>query len=209
MVGCINKKVITGIDIRQHFHQTVCAAIDNQNIEASEHTIIYLVNLLTKFADSKKLYDKSSHSLTLKPLAHHYIDALSHSSESNRHRTLKRLGDIALFIAGIFSDSFNKRIIDIDYYIGMGGNAYAYLSATLKNNEHYQVHGCIYDELASGFTEYVDVFTEVSEQSHLSSHKDLLRLYEIWMKTDSKRAEKKLKEYGIYPVKSMEHSRKH
>jgi hypothetical protein len=44
------------------------------------------------------------------------------------------------------------------------------------------------------------VLNEVSERSHLSSDKDVLRLYEIWMRTGSKRRESQLRKLGIEPV---------
>jgi len=38
---------------------------------------------------------------------------------------MQRLGDTALFIAGVFADSLNRKLVDVDYYVAMGGTAYA------------------------------------------------------------------------------------
>ena len=47
-----------------------------------------------------------------------------------RQRALQRLGDVSLFIAGFFARSFARKLIDIDYHIAMGGNAYSSLADT-------------------------------------------------------------------------------
>jgi hypothetical protein len=58
----------------------------------------------------------------------------------------------------------------------------------------------LFNELREKFIDFVDVLNEVSERSHLSSDQDVLRLYEIWMRTGSKRREAQLRKLGIEPV---------
>lgn len=209
MVGAIGKKVITGVNIREHFHETVSKAVVNQSIEISEYTIIYIVNLLATFLHSNELYENTPEGLKLKPLVYLYLEAATVSSDNDRNRVLKRLGDVALFIAGVFSESLTNRPAGVDYYIAMGGNAYGYLSEVCKGNDQKQVHGDIYDELSNKFTNFVDLLSEVSEQSNLGSHKELLRLYDFWIKTNSKRAERQLKKHGIFPIQSAAKHKTH
>ena len=209
MVSKNEKKVITDMNVREHFHETVLNAMMNQCIKTSEHTIVYIVNLLTTFTHAHELYDNTTGGLRLKPLACLYGEAVSLPSDNGRNRVLKQLGDISLFIAGIFSNSLNKRLVGVDYYIAMGGNAYGYLSDASRGLEHKQVHGEIFEELSIKFKEFVDVLGEVSEQSHLSSQKDLLILYDYWMKTASTRAEQQLKNHGIYPLQDSANYRRH
>jgi hypothetical protein len=47
----------------------------------------------------------------------------------------------------------------------------------------------------------VDALNEVSEMSYCHTDADILRLYEIWMKTGSRRAQGLLKRLGVQPVK--------
>jgi hypothetical protein len=58
----------------------------------------------------------------------------------------------------------------------------------------------IYAQLAKEFQHLVDALNEVSEMSYQHSHADILRLYEIWMKTGSRRAHGLLKQLGVQPV---------
>jgi hypothetical protein len=46
----------------------------------------------------------------------------------------------------------------------------------------------------------VDALNEVSETSYSHSDKDILRLYEIWLKTGSRRSYDILKRLGVAPT---------
>jgi hypothetical protein len=46
----------------------------------------------------------------------------------------------------------------------------------------------------------VDVLNEVSETSYTHTDKDILRLYEVWLKTGSKRCYEILKRLGVQPT---------
>jgi hypothetical protein len=65
----------------------------------------------------------------------------------------------------------------------------------------------VFEELAAKFPALVDVLTEVSERAGLTSNADLLRLYEKWLKTGSRRSAELLASRGILPVASTAGSR--
>lgn len=208
MVASLNNKVLINTNVREYFRQTVSNAVANQNIDTSEETVFYVVNLLTDFTHSSSLYVDTPNGKALQPLAKIYAEAVEEPANDIRNKVMKRLGDIALFISGIFSDSLNRKIIDVDYYVSMGGNAYGFLSETFKRHQNRSAHGAVFGELSSKFIHFVDVLAEVSEQSNLTTSTDILRLYEIWLKTNSERARKKLEKLGINPVQNSV-SRKH
>jgi hypothetical protein len=56
--------------------------------------------------------------------------------------------------------------------------------------------------LSDKFARFVDVLAEVGEQSGLSSQTDIMRLYEIWLRTGSRRAAERLRKLGIEPVRT-------
>jgi hypothetical protein len=61
----------------------------------------------------------------------------------------------------------------------------------------------VFAELAEKFIVYVDVLSEVSERSSCASNMDLLRLYERWLKTGSRRSGQLLVERGVVPNASL------
>jgi hypothetical protein len=91
----------------------------------------------------------------------------------------------------------------------MGGAAYGYVSESFKGRERTDAYSEVFSELAAKFTAFVDILAEVGEQSNLRSNADLLRIYEIWLKTGSKRAEKKLRGFGISPLNCSANKRHH
>jgi hypothetical protein len=88
--------------------------------------------------------------------------------------------------------------VDVDYYIRLGERAYGSL-ATRSD----PAFGEVFDELAGKFPVCVDVLSEVSERSALASNSDVLRLYEKWMRTRSRRSGDLLVERGIVPNSSV------
>src|ERR1700745_2633578 len=126
-------------------------------------------------------------------------EALEAPTAEDRNRGLQRLGDVSLFIAGFFAQSFARKLIDIDYHIAMGGRAYAVLADTLSRGKG-RVLGHVFAELANNFQPMVDALNEVSETSYSHSDKDILRLYEIWLKTGSRRCYDLLKGLGVEPT---------
>ena len=60
---------------------------------------------------------------------------------------MQRLGDVALFLSGVFAESFSRRLVDVDYCIGMGASAYNYLS----NHNNHARNAAVFRELAMKF----------------------------------------------------------
>jgi len=137
--------------------------------------------------------------MRLKPLVVLLSEALEAPSTGDRHRGLQRLGDVSLFVAGFFAQSFARKLIDIDYHIAMGGRAYGTLAESLARSRS-RVLGQVFAELAEKFQPMVDALNEVSETSHRHTDEDILRLYEIWLKTGSRRSYRILKMLGVDPT---------
>jgi hypothetical protein len=193
--------VVAVKSLREFFRDAFHAARVHQKLEIEEQSEQYVVNLLTMFSRADALYEKTPDGLRIKPLAHMLAEALEAPSCAARQRGLQRLGDVSLFIAGFFARSFARKLIDIDYHIAMGGNAYSSLADTMQRSPSGRTVAPVYGELARKFQGLVDALNEVSEMSYVHSDKDILRLYEIWMKTGSRRAQELLKGLGVEPVK--------
>ncbi len=194
--------LITQASLREYFHNELNEALNHQKIRAESETVFYLTNLLTMYARSDELFEQTDYGVDIKPLAVTYSEALSETSVTVRTRLLQRLGDTALFIAGVFTDSLNRKLVDVDYYVAMGGTAYAQVSDSMRGHRAVKTIAALFNELREKFIDFVDVLNEVSERSNLSSDKDVLRLYEIWIRTGSKRSEAQLRKLGIEPVHS-------
>jgi hypothetical protein len=195
--------------LREFFRDAFHQASEHQRLDIDEQAEQYVVNLLTMFSRADALYEKTPEGLRIKPLAHMLVEALEAPTAIARQRSLQRLGDVSLFVAGFFARSFARKMIDIDYHIAMGGNAYSSLADTLQRSLSGRCVAAIYAQLAQKFQRLVDALNEVSEMSYRHTDADILRLYEIWMKTGSPRAHGLLNQLGVQPVKQGGFRREH
>ena len=195
-----SSRFIANPSLQEFFHHSVQGAVKNQNLDASEQSIHYVTNLLTLFSRSEDLFEQTEDGLDLKPLAMMYADAAADSSVAGRVRTFQRLGDTALFITGVFADSLNRKLVDVDYYIAMGGSAYSSLSSTYDHHFHDAGAKELFNELTVKFVLFVDVLAEVCERANFTNDSDVMRLYELWVRTGSRRASDRLQKLGITPV---------
>jgi hypothetical protein len=178
----------------EYFRELVEAALQHQHVTARDETSFYVVNLLAGFVHS----DSGPVAETQGALGVQLARALQAAGEAQRS-ALRHVGDLSLFTSGFFSDSLTRRLVDVDYYIQLGACAYGALARRRASD----TLGEVFDELAGNFPAFVDVLSEVSERSALSSNSDLLRLYEKWLRTGSRRSGDLLASRGIVPNPSV------
>lgn len=177
----------------EYFRGLVESALEHQNLAVQDLTSFYVVNLLAGFVH----LDRSPAAGDEEALGVRLMKALQSAGFVQRDG-LRRVGDTSLFISGFFSDSLNGSLVDVDYYIQLGERAYGSLA-----RQGDDAFGEVFDELATKFPAVVDVLTEVSERSGLSSNSDVLRLYEKWLRTGSRRSGDLLVARGIVPNASV------
>jgi hypothetical protein len=200
------RPLVAVTNLREFFHDSVQTALRQQKVAVDDHTEHYVVNVLTTFARSDELYENTPEGVRLKPLAHMLAEASEAPTVQQRDNVLRRLGDVSLFIAGFFAQSFARKMIDIDYHIAMGGRAYGALAESSRVTVRGHAFAAVFMELAQKFQRMVDVLNDVAEMSYAHSDKDILRQYEIWLKTGSPRAYGILRRLGVAPVPSAARS---
>ena len=190
----MDRPLLGGQTPAEYFKDLVASSLARQHLRAADLTEYYLVNLLCQFI---RLDRTAPAGESNEPLAVRLARALRSGGSEQRAR-LRSLGDFSLFMTGFFPDSFRRRLVDVDYYVSMGEYAYGSL-ARLDEDAFSEV----FTELASKFVGFSDVLADVSERTALSSHTDVLRLYEKWLRTGSERDGQKLVERGILPNNSI------
>jgi len=192
-------QVLPVASLTEYFRDSLDAALGHQQLAVDEHTRHYVVNVLTLFARSEELFEPGAEGCRTKPLVVMLTEALAAPTHTERQRALRRLGDVSLFIAGFFARSFARKLIDIDYHISMGAQAYSAL-ADADGTGRGRVLGRVFQELALKFQPLVDALNEISECSCRHSNSELLRLYEIWLRTGSRRSWRLLRSLGVLPA---------
>jgi hypothetical protein len=181
----------------EYFKELVDGALARQGVAAQELTAFYVVQLLASFMQ-RPMGDAEDDDA---PLAFRLAQALE-SGGSRQRTSLKQIGDLSLFVSGFFSDSLNRKLVDVDYYASIGGYAYNALSRSESDT-----FASVFAELSEKFITFADVLSEVSERTSCASNSNLLRLYEKWLKTGSRRSGQLLVEHGVVPNLSIRSTR--
>ena len=164
-----DRSLVAVSSLREFFRDAFHEATEHQRLGIDEQSEQYVVNLLTMFSRADALYERlptdcaSGRSRTCSPRRS------MRRAPPQRQRALQRLGDVSLFIAGFFARSFARKLIDIDYHIAMGGNAYGSLADSMQRSASGRSIGAICAELAKKFQRLVDALNEVSEMSYVHS----------------------------------------
>ena len=192
-------ELVAASSLKEFFKVLLEDAIARQRVSLGEVTEFYLVNLLSEFAASEKLFaeewgGRKDH----EPLAILYARALNQDREQ-RIRTLRRLGDVSLYKVGFFSDSLREGVVGPDYYIQMGGAAYGQVASLSPSNGF----GGVYQELHDKFRALVEVLEEISARGMVANGAaGTMKVFESWSRSGSEHLEKVLVEAGVVVPKS-------
>jgi hypothetical protein len=176
--------------VTEFFRDAVTDALRSRKVSVGEPTEFYIVNLLAEYTKASKVDEE--------PLALKMAE-IANASPDARARGLKEIGDTSLYVSGFFSDSLARRLVDVDYYIAMGGSAYGQLAKIIgmTRGSATDFFRAVYNELAAKFGSFVEVLNEVRRSTAMSGGGNLVRLYEEWTRTGSEGLAKRLREAGL------------
>ncbi len=181
---------------QEYFYELLDGAFSKRSFKPTAETSFYLVNLLNQFMTTDALYSRNAEGRHEEDtLALLVKEAREISADEAKRVIFRQVGDLSLYRAGFFQESLNRKLVDVDYYIEMGGNAYR----EVASRHEEKALRIVFEELAHRFGKFVDVLADVSDLTMSKTERNLLRLYDTWIKTKSERAERLLNEAGIIP----------
>jgi hypothetical protein len=190
MVELAEPVAVAETSLSHYFRQRLAEAAERFDPAPQEDTCWYLGALLDRFGRSEQLFAWEDGRVTLRPLAQLYGDAVEADSERERCMLLQQLGDMALFVGALFPQRWARHGIRRDYFVGMGGAAYDYLSDNARRGRH------IFAELATTFPRTLEMVAEVAAPAE-ADDEDVLALYQRWLETRDPVAERRLRRQGI------------
>ena len=195
-----NKSPDILVSASDFFSEMVELAFEERKMESKPLTRKYLTDLLQFYLVSDNLFEEPNEDGRSETMAEKLLKAIN-SGQSEKQELLKKLGDTTLYVSGFFGDSFKRKIIDIDYYVEIGGCAYGSLAGSESGN----IYSSIFGDLSTRFMDYVDILTLISEKSFIQNNDDLLRLYDRYILTGSELAEEQLQETGMLHADIKKH----
>lgn len=186
-------ELVASLSLKEFFKSLLDEVIGRQRVVIAEVTEFYLVNLLSEFALTDKLFTREEDGRKdHEPLAVLYHQALQ-QERNERIRTLRRLGDVSLYTAGFFSGALQSGVVGPDYYIQMGGTAYGQVAELSPAAQ-------VYRELHDKFRALVEVLEEIAARGMVQAGPSgALKVYESWARTGSDRLERVLVDAGMVP----------
>ena len=182
-------KAVVERNLTEFFRELLQSAMRTQAVRSSEETEFYLVKLLETFAHTERdWFDR--------PLALDYLESF-HSPLPHRYGKLKRVGDTALFVSGLFMESLHRKLVSSDYYMELGCTAYRHLAVISTGLG--AVPGDLFAELSERFSDFVRVLAEISFEDLFRGDIHTLRVYTRWMYTRNERDARWLSRHGIIP----------
>jgi hypothetical protein len=179
--------------LESYFRDEVDRAFKDEGLEPGGLTEHYLVQLLAGHA-AQPILDE--------PLGLRLLRAIEEAPRQRR-ATLREIGDTSLFVSGFWGDSLGRKLVDVDYYIEVGGTAYGELARGAPEIGGKSL-GQVFAELARNFARLVEVLMTVSRRTtRARTNRDVVRLYERWLRTKSGWAARRLVEEGVMPPRRM------
>lgn len=128
----------------------------------SKEKIFYSSLVMDKFSQSKHFFEKDGDRFRDKILGVKLLEA-SHLPKNKKKEMIKDVAETSLFICGFFSDSLNRKIVDISYYKDVGQTAYGMLDGMIPS--FYDIDS-FYRSVSSQFETLAQLMKVVSESTH-------------------------------------------
>jgi hypothetical protein len=178
------------------FHDLVRSAMATQQVQSSETTEFYLVQLLEAFA-------RPGHpDLLDPPLALDYLQAF-HLPAAKRYEKLKRVADTALFVTGHLR---RQPRAEPGRSGVLCGDRAERLRATVRAIVAHGARGTVRGARGP-LPEFARVLMEISAQELFRREQDTLRLYKRWLHTRGRHEADLLVRRGIIPFAPPTHHR--
>ena len=187
-------------NVTEFFQEVITDAIRVRHVEATDAAATYLVSLLCEYAHP----GEEAGSTFNRPLTFQLRDAME-ATGAERFRRLRALGDGALYALGFFGGHIEQRGVDRGYVSSVGSTAYTNAAAMLRMKAERRASPMgVLSELATKFDRFAQVLSDVAEGTLASSARDerqVVKLYERWLRTGSEWMERRLRAQGVIPPK--------
>jgi hypothetical protein len=183
---------------KDYFQEIVDEGFVKRNLKAAPQVKSYIVDMLVHYIDARNLHQEKIDEAG-RPLPQTLAEQLlvaQNLDPKERVEHLRVLGDRALYIAGFFGESLQRKLVDVDYYAEMGCTAYAHLSSLIKEDTRSR----LFQTFSLQFLEFVDVLTYISHRTMVTSDQNLIHLYDRYMRTGSEVARERLLELGVLTI---------
>lgn len=179
--------LVTASNMREYFREAVVTARHKTGVAMSDHAEAYVVHLLCEFARSENVFAGTDRGE--KPTLAVLLSRAQEAEPGEAVRIYKHMGDSSLYLSGFFQESMERAAVTLDYYVSMGGSAYASVAGLMRPLA--ATSSALFAELSDRFCELVELLTAVSfygetdkaDGKEPPSDKKILELIERYKRT--------------------------
>ncbi len=190
-------RIETHSSLEAFFGTLLTEALRTEHVQLQTASFTYVLNLVGDFSNPEALSGSRDEPGT-PGLVWLYQEARE-AAPSHRFEAYRRLGDVALMVAGFFGPNLqrSRSLVGIDYYIDMGRTAYEAAANYAARTGFSEMLG----DISKKFEPLVEVLTLMAEQTTLPVVHDMAALYaRVLRNPDSHRLSVSFKEQGAFPV---------
>jgi hypothetical protein len=191
--------LITAASMREYFREAITDARRKSRVELSEHAEAYLVDLLAEFARAENAFAGTDRGE--RPTLALLLSRAQEADPSEALRIYKHMGDSSLYLTGFFAESVERELVSVDYYVQMGGSAYASVAGLMRTSA--ATSSALFAELSDRFAALVELLGQVSlhgdtpEVADNASDVKVLELLERYRRTGRPDLLEKLEQAGV------------
>lgn len=160
------KKILLTSSLQGYFFQGLAELNKKSLCPVPESVIFYSSDVLDKFSLSQEFFEVSDGKVREKVLGVKLLEATQLPREEQK-RVYKEVGDMSLMLCGYFSESVNKKIIDVHYYAQIGRTAFGHLNNVVPS---FLDIPCFYGMVATSFGPLTSLISMLASKS--GQHKD-------------------------------------
>ena len=188
--------IVTQASMAEFFTERVQAALREQSIELDEASQVYLVNLLEDFTHTGNLQVGEGEGESGTPALFRLYQRAMNATAQEAAFAYRHMGDVALVVAGMFSPHVERSLVNVDYYVKMGGSAYHRASFLDRSG----MLAPALSQLARCFDKVVEVLTRIAERTTLPVPAGVADLYARWARNPDCELTQRLMLGGAIPI---------
>lgn len=160
-----SKQIVLESSLQAFFYDQLLEVNQKNLNPLPNETVYYSSLIMDQFGESQRYFEVEEGKVREKILGTKLLES-SGQPRPVQKRMLRDIGDTALFMCGYFSDSVNKKLIDLSYYYELGRIAYRRLNSHIPELYDYPE---FYDLLSEKFQNLAEMIYLVSKKNEAQS----------------------------------------
>jgi hypothetical protein len=166
----MQNKIILSSNLKGFFFDGLSELNQKSLCPVPQSIIYYSSDVLDKFALSEDFFETTDGKVREKILGTKLLEATQFNREDQK-KIYQEVAEMSLMICGYFSESVNKKIVDVQYYAQLGRTAYSHLNNITPS---FLDIPCFYGMVATCFGPLTTLMTIMATKDRTGNDNNLI-----------------------------------